>query len=132
MTVAGNKLKPQRRRTRQGVLIEQAVMALRNHPSARAVHASLSEEGVAMATVYRQLARMVEEGVLNSFEHLGETRYDTNLEPHAHAVCTACEQIWDVPLPEMEGSEPHALPLATIENVDITFRGLCPACARKQ
>ena len=130
--MAGNKLRPQRRRTRQGLLIEQAVMSLHNHPSARAVYSSLSEEGVAMATVYRQLARMVEEGVLNSFEHLGETRYDTNLEPHAHAVCTACEQIWDVPLPKIEGPEPHEQPLATIEDIDLTFRGLCPACARNQ
>ena len=127
--MAGDKPTPQRRQTQQGMLIEQAVMDLHHHPNAKAVHASLSEEGVAMATVYRQLARMVQDGVLNTVEHLGETLYDTNLQPHAHAVCTACEQIWDVPLPEMEGPEPETHPLATIEDVDLTFRGLCPDCA---
>ena len=39
--MAGGEPEPQRRQTRQGMLIEQAVMDLHHHPNAKAVHASL-------------------------------------------------------------------------------------------
>ena len=88
-----------------------------------------SGEGVGLATVYRQLARLVDDGMLGAVEHMGETRYDTNLDPHAHAVCNGCGDIWDVPLPTILASMLTPKRLATVEDVDLTFRGLCPACA---
>ena len=78
---------PKRRQTRQGRLVHEAVSRFVHHPTAKEVHQALEGEGVGLATVYRQLARLVDDGMLGAVEHMGETRYDTNLDPHAHAVC---------------------------------------------
>ena len=120
---------PKRRQTRQGRLVHEAVSRFDHHPTAKEVHQALEGEGVGLATVYRQLARLVDDGMLGAVDHMGETRYDTNLDPHAHAVCNGCGDIWDVPLPTILPSMLTPKRLATVEDVDLTFRGLCPACA---
>ena len=48
---------------------------------------------------------------------------------HHHLVCRACGQIVDVPC--VRGSRPCLdadLPGARIDEANVVFRGLCPAC----
>lgn len=60
-------------------------------------------------------------------------RYDPNAHhPHEHLVCSGCGLIRDVhptgdPLADLPADERFGF---TVSGVQVTYRGLCPACAR--
>jgi len=120
--------KPARRNTWQKQAIVENVMARHDHPTAQKIHNDLSALGIGIATVYRNLATMAEDGLISTVEHDGEVRYDRNVAPHAHAVCNVCDGIWDVPLPSNLPSALTPKGLATVDEIDLTFRGRCPTC----
>ena len=90
--------------------------------------ASLPE--VSLATVYNTLNELVEMGELLEFTHSdGRKRYDPNVaDPHHHLVCTGCGRMLDVDAttPVLPDAERHGFDLVDVE---VTFRGRCPACA---
>jgi Fur family ferric uptake transcriptional regulator len=89
---------------------------------------------ISLATVYNALNELVEMGeVVEVRATEGPVRYDPNtVSPHHHLVCNSCESLFDV---WPSGSEELRLPDSerhgfVIEEVDITFRGVCPNCAK--
>ena len=66
-----NKQK-KRRLTRQKEMVFEAVMNSDSHPSAGDIYAILADSGIGIATIYRQLANLVEDGKIGSFEFQGE------------------------------------------------------------
>lgn len=117
-----------RRSTRQRRLILDAVKDSLNHPSASDIYATLADSGIGIATIYRQLSALVEDGEIGSFEYQGEVRYDPIVQPHAHIVCSKCDKIWDVELPK--GINNLAPRNDSFENfdVDLTWKGVCNDC----
>jgi len=116
-----------RRATWQKVAVRDEVLSRHDHPTAADVHVSLRSTGIGLATVYRHLASLVEEGTVRAVEHNGETRYDCNTGPHAHAACTRCGELWDVPLPESLVT--HGVErMSVLDEVHLTYAGLCSAC----
>jgi len=98
------------------------------HPTAESVHARVtaSMPSVSLRTVY---------GVLNDLASMGEvlaldigtgaTRFDPNVEPHHHLVCSACGKVRDVratavPVPRVDAF--------TIDDAEVVFRGRCDDC----
>ena len=57
-----------RRSTRQKKLIFDAVMNSDNHPSATDIYTALADSGIGIATIYRQLSNLVDDGSITSFE----------------------------------------------------------------
>ena len=92
-----SKEAPKRRMTRQKRAIVDNVLNRCDHPTAQDIHRDLEGLGIGLATVYRNLALLAEEGVITTVEHEGEIRYDCNNEPHGHASCTTCGAVWDIP-----------------------------------
>ena len=123
-------MSPQRikRVTRQRQLVYECVIDSKDHPSANEVFAELQTSGIGLATVYRQLSNMVDEGVLKSFEHSGQIRYDPLVTPHAHFVCTVCDKIWDVELPESILLTTPNVSNVNIEGLELTWKGICESC----
>jgi len=117
---------PSRRMTKQKRAIYENVMQRCDHPTAQDIHADLEPTGIGLATVYRNLAMMAEDGLISTVEHEGELRYDCNNEPHAHATCDNCGALWDIPLPAVDDLAQQ--PLATVDQVDLMLRGCCHAC----
>jgi len=117
-----------KRVTRQRQLVYDCVIERTDHPCANEVFADLQDSGIGLATVYRQLSTMVEEGVLKSFEHSGKIRYDPLVTPHAHFVCTMCDEIWDVDLPENIFLMAPDVSNVEIEGLDLTWKGVCKSC----
>lgn len=86
---------------------------------------------VARGTAYNVLEELVRVGVAEELASDGSKRYGLRLSPHHHFVCDRCGRWYDV---EPTGVEALALgpPEAARfrwERVDVTFHGLCPACA---
>ena len=119
---------PKRRMTRQKRAIVENVLNRCDHPTAQEIHRDLDDQGIGLATVYRNLALLAEEGIITTVEHEGEVRYDCNNEPHGHASCMVCGALWDIPLPPSKGVGHVPGPLAAITVVEFSLRGTCHDC----
>lgn len=106
------------------------------HPGAESVHAAVVEEmpTVSLRTVYQTLNELVDMGEIQQLDlGTGSSRFDPNVGPHHHLVCSSCGKVHDleasfpdvrVPEGADEGFE--------ISTVEIVFRGLCTECAARE
>jgi Fe2+ or Zn2+ uptake regulation protein len=104
-------------------------------------HPTAEEIGVAVNRVAPTTSRASVYNVLNSLKESGlieelvfddaVARYDANLGPHHHFLCTACGAVHDVPFDALPLLPKKKLPTGhTVESVDVTLRGTCPGCHR--
>jgi Fur family peroxide stress response transcriptional regulator len=87
---------------------------------------------ISLATVYNCLETLVECGVVKHVHHERESsRYCANLEEHAHLFCESCGSVTDLPLRAKRRTEDiWEMPAdSVVTGRDVSFRGLCPACA---
>lgn len=124
------------RRSEKRDAILQLLQSTDCHPSADWVYHQLKDKypGLSLGTVYRNLAQLAEEGYIFSVGTVkDQERYDAQLKPHAHFVCTGCGQIIDLP----EAPVPQEYVDAQITRFGIavtqqefTLRGLCKDCRK--
>ncbi len=122
----------QRRNTRQRRLVLDAVQESCSHPTADEIYLAVREqdEHVSRGTVYRNLNLLAEEGVILSIKAPGGSRFDRRVEPHAHAICTTCGNVIDVPIDtdaDLDTTASAKTGWAITSHYTI-FEGLCPAC----
>jgi Fur family transcriptional regulator, ferric uptake regulator len=123
--------RPMERATRQRAAIRDALVAARRPllPQEILDAAQTRVPGLGIATVYRNLKQLVDDGVLKSVALPGENlRYEpVGDEHHHHFQCTACDRVFDV----------HACPgnlarLAPpgflVEGHELTLYGRCSEC----
>ena len=82
------------------------------------------------STLYRNLKRFVEDGVLREV-HLSEKQTHWELaDDHAHFVCDVCDDIAmvDIPKDHVISQIPSG---SRISHIDLTMRGVCKSCAKK-
>lgn len=87
--------------------------------------------GLGIATVYRTIKAMVEEGLLVPVELPGEPpRYETDGKDHHHHFrCMKCDRVFD--LPGCPGPFRSMVPRSfRLERHDLTLYGRCAACAK--
>jgi len=82
-----------------------------------------------IATVYRNVATLVQEGWLSPVELPGDaTRYELSARPHHHHfVCRSCTQAFDVHAcpSDIDSMAPDGF---RVESHDVTLYGTCAAC----
>ena len=104
------------------------------HPSAEDVHRMLQAEhpDISMATVYRNLSLFKEQGIIQSLGTVnGIERFDANIAPHVHFVCTGCDAVIDlhqIPVPMSLGTSVEDATGCRIEGCQLTFTGTCGTC----
>ena len=79
-------------------LIYDKIVSLKNHPTADEVFEILKKENpkLGIATVYRNLNELVEEGKLFRIKNpYMKDRYDANVDYHIHAECESCGKVID-------------------------------------
>ena len=123
----GYKLTPQRQCI-FGVLHGNDV-----HPTAEAVYAAARAEMPMMSlkTVYQTLNDLAAMGEIQTLDlGTGSSRFDSNVDPHHHLVCTRCGKVRDlyadysvlsVPAGQQQGF--------TVGSAEVVFRGLCDDCS---
>ncbi|MBW3084808.1 Zinc uptake regulation protein [Austwickia sp. TVS 96-490-7B] len=97
----------ERRATRQRRAVEEALAATADFVSAQVLHSRLRSAGdtIGLATVYRALACLVEEGRADMIRrHDGEAIYRlcSTDEHHHHLVCRDCGKTVEVEAPQDE------------------------------
>ena len=105
------------------------------HPSAETVHAGLKATipDISLGTVYRNLALFKQQGLIQSLGSVqGIERFDGNVEPHVHFICTECGKIQDLhqmQVPQDLSDEAERLSGARIRQCQLSFSGECEECA---
>ncbi|MGT2426236.1 Fur family transcriptional regulator [Amnibacterium kyonggiense] len=106
-----------------------------SHATAEELQRRLVGDGVPMTlqAVYLALQVLTDTQVLRRIEPAGSpARYEVRVgDNHHHLVCTRCSRVVDVDCAHGEApclvpADAHGFAVATAE---ITFWGLCPACA---
>ena len=105
------------------------------HPSAETVYAALKPEipDLSLGTVYRNIALFKQQGQIISLGSVnGVERYDGNVVPHVHFVCTGCGCIRDLHrmhIPEELNAAASAEADAVVDHCHLTFHGRCRGCS---
>jgi Fur family ferric uptake transcriptional regulator len=120
-----------RRVTRQRALVWNVLThAEGRHLSAREVAAAVPE--LHQATVYRALDVLVGEGLARRTEIDGRALYEIAAEHlHHHVVCTSCGEVRHVHDQAVRRALRRVAQESgyTLAEEELTFSGLCPACA---
>lgn len=105
------------------------------HPTADYLYSVIKKEhpSVGIATVYRNLNKMAECGVIKKIDGLEESaHYDHNTHEHYHFICEKCKKVFDVSAdvaPELvaKAEEENGF---KVNSYDITFKGICQECSK--
>ncbi|MBQ9932168.1 MAG: transcriptional repressor [Firmicutes bacterium] len=119
--------------SRQRELIRNVMRGNRTHPTANDVYLKLKEvcPSLSLGTVYRNLNLLVENGEIERIEMPnGCDRFDGNPGQHYHAVCTSCEKVFDLTLPQLRNLQDliHREIGMDVERLCLTIKGICPQC----
>ncbi len=104
------------------------------HPSAEMVYNHLKPEipDLSLGTVYRNLSMFKSKGEIVSIGAVGGVeRFDGNIKPHVHFVCTGCETVTDLPkiaVPEELNDQVTHQTGGQIDTCQLTFVGQCKTC----
>jgi Fur family ferric uptake transcriptional regulator len=96
-------MKDQLKQTKQraGILkVMQEMAEKKYHPTAQEVYEELRKQGVGvwLATVYRNLEKFDELGLVKKIEVPGHSaRFDGTVTPHLHIKCVVCGRVDDLP-----------------------------------
>src|SRR5579875_396914 len=109
-----------------------------HHPTALDLYEKvrLQRPRIGLATVYRILHQLSEQGLIREIGRDSECRYDANISRHDHAVCTICGTLLDVPVEITVAQD--ALQTAArasgieLRSYEVRMYGLCQKCQQSQ
>ena len=121
--------------TVQRLLVWQALVGDRTHPTAEEIHARLKAQvpTLSLTTVYHILNELVEWGELRRFDTGdGHIHFDPNAESHAELICMRCHSVIDMPAstdaPHDAKPVPDELAGYRIITRSEQYYGFCPTC----
>ncbi len=122
--------------THQRLEIYKELARTGEHPDAETLFRRVRKRvpTISRDTVYRTLWGLEELGLVDTLGHAGrQVRFDANVDPHHHFVCTRCGKVEDVSCPDFDGISPpeEVKQVGRVERITVEFRGICAACARK-
>jgi Fur family transcriptional regulator, peroxide stress response regulator len=95
--------------THQRLEIYKEMLGVKDHPSAEEVYTRIRPRlpTISLDTVYRTLDLFESVGLISRVEVLDDrSRFDPNMEPHHHLVCTSCKSIVDFLWPALDEIKP--------------------------
>ena len=121
--------------TPQRLAIFRHLAATDTHPSAEALHAAVRRElaSVSLATIYKTLDTLADIGAVRPVSRLGTRgRWDANLAPHHHLVCTQCGAIIEFENCDIEHLQDQVAARHgfTISTHKLELYGRCKQCKR--
>lgn len=126
-------LGPEFRLTKQRREVYEVLKEQLDHPTATEVFIRAKERvpGISLATVYNCLETLAHNGLVRQVNlDRGPSRYCPNLEEHGHFHCEGCGKVTDVELKDPAGSALSLPRGSVVHRMEISLRGLCPACSK--
>lgn len=125
------------KKSRQRDTILECVQTHDDHPTADTIYHEVRKiiPNISLGTIYRNLSLLVHIGKIRKLSiNDSADRFDCNLIPHSHFICTDCGKILDIPKdlePELN-LDALASFHGTIDEHTITFFGHCADCTSKK
>jgi Fur family ferric uptake transcriptional regulator len=121
------------RATRQREIVLQAVRSTMDHPTADWVYRQARRRlpRISLGTVYRNLKKLSEEGLIREVQIAGQTtRFDANTGLHYHIRCLRCGRVNDLPISVDRRLEEEARRAMNYQVVShqVEVLGVCPLC----
>lgn len=121
-----------RRQTVQRKLLLESAKIL-DHPTAADVYDAIHQQqpNISMATVYRNLNLLDQEGLLSKLSIPGSAdRFDGNVGHHYHMICSKCKKIFDIDVNYFSEIDErvHEQTGLYVKGHDIVFVGTCIEC----
>ena len=127
-------MEPGTKRFRKRDAILAYLRSTDQHPSAETVYAALKSEipDLSLGTVYRNLSLFKQQGLIISVGSVdGVERYDGNVDPHVHFVCTGCGTVTDLhgmQIPDELNTAAAKEANGIVDQCQLTFHGRCRTC----
>ncbi len=113
-------------------MVLEVVRSTMDHPTADWVYRQARRRlpRISLATVYRNLRRLVDEGTIREVQSAGQSRFDGNTGRHYHIRCVACGRVGDLPLSVDARLEEQAGRATSyrILGHEVEVQGVCPLC----
>ncbi|MFN2352399.1 MAG: Fur family transcriptional regulator [Kiritimatiellia bacterium] len=119
------------RPTPQRLAILRELAARKIHPDAETIYEQVRQRlpAISLDTVYRNLRLLEARGLIMRVTTVRErARYDADLSPHSHFICSKCSRVLDVPVSALRPVPAEADAFGTVASVHVEFRGLCHQC----
>ncbi|MFH1063626.1 MAG: Fur family transcriptional regulator [Candidatus Woesearchaeota archaeon] len=121
-----------KRMTNQRIKILSYLRSVKSHPTAEVIYHAVKKDlpAISLATVYRNLNRLADEGRIIRLEVNGEFRFDGAVCNHQHCVCKGCGQMTDcfheeISTYAMDNMKSKGFDASC---VNIIFYGTCAKC----
>lgn len=123
--------------SRQRASIKEYLDGTVEHPTADMVYMKVKQQfpSISLGTVYRNLNLLADMGEIRKLSTPdGGDRFDANLTPHYHVVCSSCGKVYDIMLPEESirhiNESANACFDGDIVSHDTLFYGICQHCKK--
>ncbi|MBW1980901.1 MAG: transcriptional repressor [Deltaproteobacteria bacterium] len=123
--------------THQRLEIFEELVRAEDHPSAEMIFKRVQSRTptISLDTVYRTLATFERFGLISK-THVsdGRARYDADLSPHHHLVCSRCKAISDFHWQEFDSIEPpeEVRNWGVATSKVAVMSGICKHCLKKE
>jgi len=120
--------------TEQKRIVWEELASVKSHPTADEVYEMAKRRlpRISLATVYRNLERMADDGEILRLSMPGrKMRFDARTEDHCHLRCERCGSVIDLESEEVESAMSALAALKGVNGIksfSLELRGLCPSC----
>jgi Fe2+ or Zn2+ uptake regulation protein len=119
------------RKTNQKKFIEEEIKNLHSFFDAEKLYKQVSKKNkkIGIATVYRFLKKLIEEGKIHSYSCNRKIIYSSNVKSHCHFICETCGDIKHINLKKLDFIKKEVQGDICHFQIDIT--GSCEKCTHK-
>lgn len=114
----------------QRLKIYEYVLKTRVHPTVDKIYSDLSKEipTLSKTTIYNTLNLFQEKNIVAGLTIEGkEVRYDATVKPHAHFKCTACGELYDIPV-DFPVLSSDSVSGHRVTEMHFYLKGVCRSC----
>ena len=120
--------------TPQRIAIYKELASTDQHPSTETIYKKIKDyyPNISLTTVYRTLETFEKLGLISVVNVLyNAARYDANLTPHHHIVCTECKKVEDVYDDSLNNLDISNKTLGDykVEGYSLLLSGVCTSCS---
>lgn len=120
--------------TFQRIEVYRELAATEEHPDAETVYRRVRRRipTISLDTVYRTLSLLEKLQLISRVLVTSDrTRFDANIAPHHHFVCSVCGLVRDFSSPECDQVKipPQVAAWGTVNSIHIEVRAVCATCA---
>lgn len=121
------------RATPQRIAISKFILRNHEHPTAQKAYIEVKKvhPTVSLATIYTTIKILRDTGLILELNMpQGQTRFDPNIEPHAHLLCLRCGSIsdWMDPIMPKLIARVSADANFTVTGSSLDLKGICERC----